>query len=46
MTVVFGGGLWDSQSNPMDGYDTEVLDSPSIGARIFHLFVDGWSNGW
>ena len=26
--------LWDSQSNPMGGFDTEVFDSPSIGARI------------
>ena len=26
--------LWDSQSNPMGGFDTEALDSPSIGSRI------------
>ena len=26
--------LWDSQSNPTDGFDTEILDSPSIGSRI------------
>ena len=26
--------LWDSQSNPMDGFGTEALDVPSIGARI------------
>ena len=26
--------LWDSQSNPMGGFDTEALDTPSIGSRI------------
>ena len=26
--------LLDSQSNPMDGYEAEIWNSPSIGSRI------------
>ena len=26
--------LWGNRSNPMDGFDTESWDSPSIGSRI------------
>ena len=33
-----GGGVWrklvDNRSNPTDGYEAEIWNSPSIGSRI------------
>ena len=34
IVAVMFGGSWDSQSNPMDGFEAGTLNSPSIGSRI------------